>query len=316
MRTIGRHLAKSSPMEGTTPAPEPRDLDLFRTLNEQYRNRPLVPEPPKQTPKSFETVAEGRIRVISRHLPDLVGCDVLEVGTGRGYTAALLPAQAGAKHVTGIDIRRYPEWDLHDPDATTFLKGDLAGGQFVDSDSMDAVISAVVMEHVTRPIRMLAEIHRVLRPGGQAWLYFNLYRGPKASHRYRSIFFPWPHLLFDDAQSADFLAEREMGKFAWVNRMTAAEYVNVCVEIGFEITEVRRHVSDLEQYLDFYLRFADTLSRYPALDLETDFLTLVLTKLPEPGDRIPRLEYHRRQMRFDRIVRAHQIAQLEEQRAS
>ena len=34
----------------------------------------------------------------------------------------------------------------------------------MESESMDAVVSAVVMEHVTRPVRMLHEIHRVLKP--------------------------------------------------------------------------------------------------------------------------------------------------------
>ena len=32
--------------------------------------------------------------------------------------------------------------------------------------------------------------------GGLAWIKAN--RGPKASHRYRWVNFPWPHLLFTD----------------------------------------------------------------------------------------------------------------------
>ncbi len=282
-------------------------LDLFRQLNEEFRSTPLIAAPPDRTSKGFEAVAKRRIETISRYLPDLRGKYVLELGTGRGYTAALLPEVTGAKHVTGIDVKAYPEWDLHDKKTTEFIRGDLAGGQFVEAESIDAVISAVVFEHVTRPIRMLSELHRVMKVGGEAWLYFNLYRGPKASHRYHTIFFPWPHLLFDDGQAAQILSEAgASGKFAWVNRMTAAHYTQVCAELGFEITTVHRHIVKLEEHLDFYLRFEDKLGRYPALDLETDFLTIVLKKLSEPDDRVPRFGYLERQKRFDRLVRLRQ----------
>ena len=105
------------------PQPPPPGLELFAQLNEEFRERPLVPSPPEQTSKGFEAVALGRIKTISRYLPDLAGCDVLEVGTGRGFTAALLPRQAGARHVTGIDVRAYPEWRAHDSATTTFIEG-------------------------------------------------------------------------------------------------------------------------------------------------------------------------------------------------
>jgi SAM-dependent methyltransferase len=264
----------------------------------------------------FESVAENRVKSIMRHLHDLGGCDVLEVGTGRGYTAALLPSLAGVRHVTGIDRRTYPDWDHHDTEAATFVKGDFSGGQFIDTESIDAVISVAGMERVVRPIRTLGEMHRVLKPGGQVYLHCRLFHGVKAFTGGGEVAFPWPQLVLEPAEYEARQAQQGSGNVPWVNRMTAAAYVYAAVEAGFEISEVRRHVSDLEPHVDFYLRHEDRLSRYAALDLETDRLTLILTKLPEPGDRIPRLEYQRRQLRLDRLVRARKIALLEEQAAS
>src|SRR6185503_331292 len=119
--------------------------------------------------------------------------------------------------------------------------------------------------------------------------------GPKASHRYRHIYFPWPHLLFDDPQAAEILQGKGVSGFSWVNRMTAANYVHTCAEIGLEITHVSRKATPIDGLVDFYLRFEDKLGRYPAYDLETDFLTLVLRKAPESLDRVPKLGYLERQ---------------------
>lgn len=284
------------------------DLRLFQELNDEYRARPLVPAPPGSTTADYQAVAQRRLQVLSRYVT-VEGKSVLELGTGRGYTAAAIAA-AGAREVIGVDVRPYDDWSDHDARATRFIVGDLASDDaLIASESIDTVVSAVVFEHVTRPVRMLEALHRVLRPGGEAWLYFNLYRGPKASHRYRHIYFPWPHLLFEDAVSASFLADLGLNsKFAWVNRMTAAEYLQVAAELGFSVVDVRRHVARIDEYVDFYVRFEDKLGRYPALDLETDFMTLVLRKsdiVTEP----PTLGYAQRQRAFDAVVEDYRTQQ-------
>ena len=67
--------------------------------------------------------------------------------------------------------------------------------------------------------------------------------------------------------------------FAWVNRLTAAEYLQAFTEIGFRVRYLRRSVTDIDAA--FYKRFEDKLGRYPALDLETDFLHVVVDKVAE-----------------------------------
>ena len=94
------------------------------------------------------------------------------------------------------------------------------------------------------------------------------------------MYFPWPRLRFDE----------EAGR------------LQACGEIGFEITDVRRDATRLDDFIDFYLRVEDKLGRYPAYDLETDFLMLVLRKAPGPFDRFPQLGYLERQRRLDALV--------------
>jgi SAM-dependent methyltransferase len=284
------------------------DLELFRSLNEEYREQRLVPKPPVQSKAAFEDVARKRVAMLSRHV-DVKGKRVLELGTGRGYTAAALPSLGGAAHVIGVDVRSYEDWERHDAAQTRFVVGDMASEELVEPESIDVVVSAAVLEHVTRPIRMLEAIHRCLRPSGTAWLYFNLHRGPKASHRYRNLYFPWPHLLFDDKQAAAVVKEEGgRGTFAWVNRMTAADYVQTCAEVGLEITAVNRRATKIDDHIEFYLRFEDKLGRYPAYDLETDFLMLVVRKSPGPVERVPHLGYLERQRHLDKLVAAAKAA--------
>jgi SAM-dependent methyltransferase len=272
------------------------DLALFERLNKEFEARPLKPTPVRHDVKSMQEKAERRITTISRQLEaDFQDKEVLELGCGHGWLTAYLPSRAGASRAIGVDVRRYSAWDQHDDPRASFLVADMAVEDIVPDDSVDYVLSGAVMEHVERPVEMLESIHRALRPGGRAWLYFNLYRGPQASHRYNEVNFPWPHLLFDDDVCEEYYArhnERRGVRFAWVNRMTLAHYVLACHEIGFAIVGVRRRVTPID--LGFYVRFRDKLSRYPALDLETDFATLVLEKGTEPGP-LPELGYLERE---------------------
>ena len=65
-------------------------------------------------------------------------------------------------------------------------------------DYFDFVFSLNVFEHVSRPERVLAEIYRVLRPGGRALLQFSpLYYCDSGSHLPSTLGFkrPWAQLL-------------------------------------------------------------------------------------------------------------------------
>jgi ubiquinone/menaquinone biosynthesis C-methylase UbiE len=294
--------------ETTTPPPEPSDrpvvydLALFERLNEEYRDRPLAPKPPAVDPKGRRRRARRRLRMISRTL-DVGGKRVLEIGSSHGDLTRLLVKKGGAREAIGVDVVASPMWEENSSPAVSFHRADLAREQLLDDGSVDAVVSSAVLEHVDRPLRMLEAISRVLKVGGEAWLYFNLHRGPKASHRYREVYFPWPHLLFEPAVCEAFYRKHyeQSRTFAWVNRLTAAEYVDACLEASLHVVDLRRHVTELD--LPFYLRFEDKLGRYPALDLETDFLWLKLRKRRRRPRRSPSLGYLERQRSFDEETR-------------
>ncbi len=99
---------------------------------------------------------------------------VLDVGAGPGFLVAEMAEQVGpGGHVTGLDIsdsmvalaqRRC----AHEPIAsrTTIVKGDATALPFPDA-SFDVGVSTQVYEYVSSITRALAELHRVLRPGGR-----------------------------------------------------------------------------------------------------------------------------------------------------
>lgn len=83
--------------------------------------------------------------------------DVLDVGCGRTPYRAYVPAA------------RYVGLDLDTPELRELGGADLFydGGEFPVADgSFDAVLCSQVLEHIFTPAEFLAEIRRVLRPGG------------------------------------------------------------------------------------------------------------------------------------------------------
>jgi SAM-dependent methyltransferase len=278
------------------------DLALFERLNDRYRQSPSVPKPPQRTRQDFEERAKSKLKKLTKYfdLSDKVG---LELGTGNGWLAASLIRIGGAAAAIGIDVREYEDWEnlrRFNP-KLKLIVGDLSKERLVEPGSIDAVISTAVLEHVERPVQMLAAMHETLRMGGHAWLHFNLYRGRIASHKYRQVFFPWPHLLFEDEVCRAFYRKHhDRGqRFTWVNRLTAGDYIQICAEIGFEVTAIERETTPVENDIEFYVEFEDKLGRYPALDLETNFMTLVLKKADRASGEIPGVGYVERQRALD-----------------
>ncbi len=228
------------------------DIELFRSLNNEYRDRRLVPAPRTTNQQSLTAQALTRASGMDRRI-GLRGNRVLEIGAGRGHFCDVLASDYGCD-VVGVDIVEYETWQEFGS-SCQLLVHDITRDELTSLGTFDRIVSFGVFEHVERPYEGLAAMHRLLRPGGVAYLSANLYRGPKASHRYREVFFPFPHLLFDDDVFAQFYetTTRPHRSAAWVNRLTAAQYREKVRELGFHIRQEWSDRTVLDN--EFYDRF-------------------------------------------------------------
>jgi SAM-dependent methyltransferase len=108
----------------------------------------------------------SHVRTVNRLLAPAPGARLLEVGCGRGFLARALQAQG--LDVVGVDANPHAietgvASGLHTMRAEAL---DLAGGSF------DGLYSFHAIEHVPPVAQALAEMARVLRPGGKLLLVY------------------------------------------------------------------------------------------------------------------------------------------------
>ncbi len=136
----------------------------------------------------YDTVFGGVSSVARRHAVTLVnelpGRDVLEVGVGTGLA---LPNYTRDKVITGIDLStemlaqartRVAEQGLRGVKA--LLEMDAEATEFPDA-SFDTAVAMFVASVVPNPRKLLAEMRRVVRPGGNILFvnHFAADRGPR-----------------------------------------------------------------------------------------------------------------------------------------
>ena len=221
---------------------------------------------------------------MNRHL-DIGGKRVLEIGCGRGDLVRVLASQYECE-CTGVDIVNYPEWVSSKQKDLQFRRLDVTAEPVDSLGKFDAIVSLVVLEHVAHPFTMLKRFKELLAPGGSVYFSANLYRGPKASHRYRQVNFPWPHLLFSDEVFAAFYRQLRgpdapAVKSSWVNKLTFLHYKYYLDEVGFAEQKLWLSKPNFDE--DFYVEFSDILERYPRFDLAHDFVFGVLKNGSDGG---------------------------------
>jgi SAM-dependent methyltransferase len=115
---------------------------------------------------------EQILPLAARHLTG--AADVLDVGTGEGQVARLAAAEAvRARRVVGVD----PAWAQlvvarQRAGGPAYARADAAGLPFPDG-AFDAVVACLVFEHIDDAEPALAEVGRVLRPGGRFLFFLN-----------------------------------------------------------------------------------------------------------------------------------------------
>jgi len=167
---------------GTMSQPAPKAIDSNADLKERVRAfwqaHPCgtkFSDAEMGTPEFFERIEAHRYTK-EWHIPEAAdfagarGLSVLEIGCGMGTDGAQF-AQAGARY-TGIDLTEAAIGLARRRFELSGLEGEfrVADAENLDfaGESFDRVYSHGVLHHTPDTARAVAEIHRVLRPGGQA----------------------------------------------------------------------------------------------------------------------------------------------------
>ena len=99
---------------------------------------------------------------------------ILDLGSGTGYLAVQIARRAPGLQVHGIDLSRQmvkiAGRRARGVDNAQFVFGNAARLPFNDN-SIDLVISTGASHHWKTPRLVFEECHRVLRAGGEAWIY-------------------------------------------------------------------------------------------------------------------------------------------------
>lgn len=114
-------------------------------------------------PKEVRTHAE----ILARFEPLRSTNRLLEVGCGHGFF--LDQARRAGWDVQGVDVVPEMVQLARERFGIDVFEGELPAARFAPA-SFDAVYLCEVIEHIPDPIELMAEIHRLLRPGGRALL--------------------------------------------------------------------------------------------------------------------------------------------------
>ena len=138
------------------------------------------------------------------------GLRVLEVGCGRGVGTEIILERFGAREVRPFDLdpdmvaRARARLRAFPPDRLRLGVGDVTAIEAEDS-SFDNVFDFAIVHHVPEWRRAVAEIRRVLRPGGR-FFFEEVTSHALARWTYRTFF---DHPAEDRFSGAEFVAEIE-----------------------------------------------------------------------------------------------------------
>ena len=128
--------------------------------------------------RTLKNLVPGRLGWFDRHI-DWAGIDVLDLGCAGGFMAEAL-TDKGAR-VTGIDpaVQAIDAARTHADASGKTIKYDVGVGEDLpyEDDCFDAVVCVDVLEHVADLTKVLAEVARVLKPGGM-FLFDTINRNP------------------------------------------------------------------------------------------------------------------------------------------
>jgi SAM-dependent methyltransferase len=181
----------------------------------QISPRPRFPDRP--TPEAYAAweydEADYQLELVREAGASLAVGRMLDVGCGLGGKTVRF-SETGVRYVLGLDrsranIRAAANFAHHRAAARVQFGVADAVRLPLHDKSFDVVVTTDTFEHLSHPERCLAEMTRVLRPGGRLIAVFGPYGSPLGSHLYDSIRLPWCHVLFSRDTLAEALREIE-----------------------------------------------------------------------------------------------------------
>jgi len=216
----------------------PLDPGLLPAFAQRF---PVVPSVYNYSPEDVLARGLDRYCQLAPYVPD--GGATLEIGSADGMTACALARHGRAATAIDIDTTRT------DPRARA------AGVRIVEMDAtrlafpdaaFDLVYSFNVFEHLPDPAATFAEMTRVLRPGGVAFVTFTGLRwSPHGAHLYKTIGVPYVTILFEERDVLQYLrANGHPETPPWVNdysieRLRAAFQAQAAAYSSWHYAEAR-----------------------------------------------------------------------------
>lgn len=190
------------------------DLDAIRNTYRRYAPRYDL---------YFGALLEPGRRAVIAHMDCRPGDRILEVGVGTGLSLPLYPSQV---QVTGIDIS--PEMLARArarcerarlAQVVALEQMDAEHMRFPD-DSFDKVVAMYVASVVPHPARLVDEMRRVCRPGGELYVVNHFHRGGSLIGRIERRIAPLSRLM-------GFRPDLSMNDFIRDSRLEVAERMPV-----------------------------------------------------------------------------------------
>jgi ubiquinone/menaquinone biosynthesis C-methylase UbiE len=132
------------------------------------------------------------------------------------------------------------------PDELSFTASRIDGLPAPD-DFFDVLVSWSVFEHVSEPVRMFAEIARVLKPGGMLFLQlWPFYYSEHGGHLWPHYDESFPHLLYSNEAVEDHIAGRRatdpareaLDEFHSLNRVTVDQLQRAMLAAGLRTAKL------------------------------------------------------------------------------